>query len=111
MRVPGRSVRKVNDLVIITISRAEWQAFLAEYDSEDPACHDTTLRIFYADLCRYARTTTPVEAETWTDFENVYGVVLHKRWRLVKGYEVIFDRDGSSWAIKTIEDMPVVRVG
>lgn len=28
-----------------------------------------------------------------------------------KGNEVIFDRDGSSWAIKTIEDMPVVRVG
>ncbi|MBB2912359.1 hypothetical protein FHS43_003642 [Streptosporangium becharense] len=97
MRVPGRSVQQVGTLTVVTISRKEWQAFLAEYDRGEPATRYTTPTIFYGETNRYARSTTPAEVEPKTRYEEIRNVVLHMGDRR----KLIMERPERSYAMDT----------
>lgn len=77
MHVAGQNLRKIDELVIVTVSRTEWQAFFDKYRREDPATRETMLWAFYKEMLRYAKTATPLKNTSSSyGFEDVSNIIL-----------------------------------
>lgn len=106
MSVPGRSIRQIGELIIVTISRKEWQTFLAEFDAGKPATQEATMRRFYGKMHHYFHSTMPVEVKPKSQFEDVHDVVLH----VGKHMKLTMERPERSYSMDINRPRLVVRV-